>query len=565
MPDIYEDTNPRGLMDLLGYIERSEAALPDFQRDFVWDPSETQELIVSIASNYPAGSLLRIKNVRNLFACREFAGAEPLKKETPNYLILDGQQRLTSLFQAFHGVGDSRYFLNIRKLADGQDFEDCIFHIRASQKRAIRLLDPKVQASEWIMPLSVLKKGEGGFQKWRRILEDALLGEERDIAVEQLDKVAEDYIKTIDDYKFPVVTLSEDTGADAVCTIFETLNRTGVRLSPFELLTARFWPLGIRLRQLWQDACGAHPIIEEFGMDPYYLLQSVALLAKENPSCKRSDVLNLDGDSIHKHWLPAVEGLAAGLKLLRSECGVMLPKWLPYSTMLVPLAAIMSKVIALKDAREGMGRHRVERWFWCSTFGQAYENSPNSQAARDYSEMVTWFDGGNIQTTISECKFDVNDLKKTTPRQRAIYRGTICLSLAQPCRDFHSRKQMTVEMLKDSDFGIDDHHIFPAQYLENIGVSNSADRDIVLNRTLIDAGTNRTIGMKPPSEYLSEISDLMGDEQMSEILKSHCLPVGLKSSLRQNNFDHFLEDRIDLLRPHLDRVLNGVTNEPQPA
>lgn len=559
MPDIYEDTNPRGLMDLLGYIERSEAALPDFQRDFVWDPSETQELIVSIASNYPAGSLLRIKNVHNLFACREFAGAQPLKEGTPNYLILDGQQRLTSLFQAFHGVGDSRYFLNLRKLADGLDFEDCIFHIRANQKRAIRLQDIKVQATEWIMPLSVLKKGEGGFQKWRRLLEDGLQGQERALAVEQLDRIADDYIKTIDDYKFPVVTLSENTGADAVCTIFETLNRTGVRLSPFELLTARFWPLGIRLRQLWQDACGKHPIIEEFGVDPYYLLQSVALLAKDSPSCKRSDVLNLTGESINSHWQSAVDGLASGLKLLRTECGVMLPKWLPYSTILVPLAAIMSKVATLKDAREGLGRHGVERWFWCSTFGQAYENSPNSQAARDYTEMAAWFDGGIVPNTIAECKFDINDLKKTTPRQRAIYRGTICLSLANRCRDFHSRTQITVEMLKDSDSGIDDHHLFPGQYLENVGLG--ADKDVVLNRALIDAGTNRKIGMKPPSEYWGEIFEQMGEHQIGEILRSHFLPLGAYSSLRQDNFGQFLEDRAALLKPRLDQVLGGDSND----
>ncbi|MDP9372319.1 MAG: DUF262 domain-containing protein [Chloroflexota bacterium] len=76
---LFEDSNPRELKELLGQIHAREAALPDFQRDFVWDPNATQELILSIASNYPAGSLLRIRNTQNFFACREFQGAPALK------------------------------------------------------------------------------------------------------------------------------------------------------------------------------------------------------------------------------------------------------------------------------------------------------------------------------------------------------------------------------------------------------------------------------------------------------------------------------------------------------
>src|SRR5437867_4121841 len=120
---IFEDTNPRELKKVLGQIETRETALPDFQRDFVWDPNATQELIVSIANNYPAGSLLRIRNTQNLFACREFQGAPELDGHRTTYLVLDGQQRLTSLYQAFYGVGEHRYFLKLRELIDGADFE----------------------------------------------------------------------------------------------------------------------------------------------------------------------------------------------------------------------------------------------------------------------------------------------------------------------------------------------------------------------------------------------------------------------------------------------------------
>lgn len=131
---LFEDTNPRALKDLLAEIHNRWMALPDFQRDFVWEPGATQELIVSIANNYPAGSILRVRDAKRVFAAREFEGAPPLDGTKHTFLVLDGQQRLTSLYQAFYGVGEHRYFLNLGMLESGSDFEEAIFHVRATTK-----------------------------------------------------------------------------------------------------------------------------------------------------------------------------------------------------------------------------------------------------------------------------------------------------------------------------------------------------------------------------------------------------------------------------------------------
>ncbi len=103
--NIFEDTNPRSLKDLLREIHNQTTALPDFQRDFVWEPGATQELIVSIANNYPAGSILRVRDVRRSFAAREFEGAPPLNGGKYTFLVLDGQQRLTRLSMASESTG----------------------------------------------------------------------------------------------------------------------------------------------------------------------------------------------------------------------------------------------------------------------------------------------------------------------------------------------------------------------------------------------------------------------------------------------------------------------------
>src|SRR5437879_517282 len=118
---------------LLQMIHNREMALPDFQRDFVWDPYATDELVESIISNFPAGSLLRIKNGSQLlFQPRAIEGAPKLEDQAkPSYLILDGQQRMTSLYQAFYGAGEHRFYLNLAGLEKGEDLEDCAFYMRA--------------------------------------------------------------------------------------------------------------------------------------------------------------------------------------------------------------------------------------------------------------------------------------------------------------------------------------------------------------------------------------------------------------------------------------------------
>ena len=123
---LFEDTNPRALKELLGEIHSGMTVLPDFQRDFVWDPGATQELVVSIANNYPAGSLLRVRDKHSYFACREFEGAPQIDGKKHTFLVLDGQQRLTSLYQAFYGVGEHRYYLNLKSLIEGKDFDEGI-------------------------------------------------------------------------------------------------------------------------------------------------------------------------------------------------------------------------------------------------------------------------------------------------------------------------------------------------------------------------------------------------------------------------------------------------------
>lgn len=540
---------------LLESIHNREIALPDFQRDFVWDPRATEELNESICQNFPAGSLLRNKNSAGFFfSPREVEGAPALNGHTPSYLVLDGQQRLTSLYQAFYGTGSHRFFIHLGGLLAGMDLEDCVFYER--QKRAQKRYGSVEQQAETLtFPFALLFGTVGAFEDW---LDDVLehrteSGAERQDLKRRLRELRDQWIRPVEEYEFPMVTLSENTTADAVCTIFETLNRTGVKLSVFDLLAARFWPEDVKLRDLWIQAQETYPIIADFEVDPYYVLQAIALMTAKHPSCKRGEVLDLSVDQIRHGWPAAVDGLVSSLQMLRDDCGVIIPKWLPYSTIVLPLTVAFAFARHITGPEEGAARNRLKRWYWCAVFGQAYERAPNSQSAKDYVELKRWLTGGEAPTTVTSFSFDTSILMQVTPRQRAVYRGVMTLILRHSAIDFHNATQITANMILEDN--IDDHHVFPQKYLtENHADVSATHRDCVLNRTLIDRKTNIRISKRAPSDYLQEIHSAIGESKFQKLLESHLLPTGPDSPLLADAYRAFLEARQNLISEEINEV-----------
>ncbi len=551
---IYEDTNPKRLLDLLERIEAGDMVLPDFQRDFVWEPSATQALIVSIANSYPAGSILRVRDRERVFSARAFEGA-PAANEHHTFLVLDGQQRLTSLYQAFYGKGDHRYYLSIQKLIEGEDFEDAISYLRITRSAFKRREELSFQAENLVLPLSVLRGGTGGYLNWMLTVVTTHPESERNQLQQQLLKIRGDWIDAFERYDFPVVTLSADTEPAALCTIFETLNRTGVKLSVFELLTARFWSHDLKLRELWEQAHSDYPLIAHFDVDPYYVLMAIALASGKTPSCKRGDVLNLTAEQVIAWWQPVIQALALSLTILHDDCWVLQPKWLPFNTMLTPMSAALARAGAGKGVAVGAQREQIKRWFWCSVFSQAYESAPNSQSARDVGELIPWLSDGAeaAPENVRSFRFNPEQLREVTPRQRALYRATICLILASGDRplDFHSGAVLNEQILASS--GIDDHHIFPAKFLDDRGIDPRL-RDCVLNRCLIDSHTNQRISCRAPSDYMADLRNEPGFP-METVLASHLIPDGDESGLWTNDFELFLAQR----QERLGRAIAEVT------
>jgi len=525
----------RRMVQLLDELHNGQLALPDFQRSFVWAPDATRELLVSIIRSFPAGALLFLQGGGERFQARSVENAPPLAV-VPSHLVLDWQQRLTSLYQAIYGVGQSRFFLDLGALISGSDVDEAVKWFSADRARTFDSI--QAQADALLMPLSAVR--DGGASRWRDEVVDAR-SDGNPSAVRTLLREAErTYIDPLVQYGFPVTVLPATTELEAVCTIFETLNRTGKPLTPFELISAQAFAGGLSLRDYWDAARSQYPILEDFGIEPYYLLQVVAL--RLGNSCKRSVVLELPSDDISEQWDDAAHDMAAALTLLRDECGVLVEKWLPYRPMLIPLAAAWREVAHATGPQEGARRGKLKRWFWCASFTGEYETSSASLAERDAPVLKAWLLGGQAPPVVAEFSWDPQRWRSVTTRQQGLYKATIALTLAeQPC-DLHTAAPLTREVIEAKN--IDDHHVFPRGYLRERGRGN--DVDTVLNHCLIDRGTNASIGKKAPSIYLSEIRNAVGDH-LDHVLQSQRLPSRVGSPLARDDYDAFLVERIEAL------------------
>jgi hypothetical protein len=555
------ETVPRQLSNLVTRIHGREIALPDFQRDFVWDATRTEELIQSIISEFPVGTLLLWKQGDGEnFASRSFEAAPELGDKKPAELVLDGQQRLTALYQALTGVGDERFFLKVDEFVNVaedyvKEFHEVNFD-NAVISVPVAVSKGQVKKNEELLGISHFPvSGVSSFDDWLDEYVDKVISRDGSSNAKYLKslyrRMRDKYIVPLRSYGLPVLTLPETTPIEAVCTIFETLNRTGKPLGPFELLTARYYPQGVNLRDLWVEAQDNYKALVDFKVDPYSILQTVSLRA--HSSAQRSDVLKkLTAADISQHWSAAVKGVAGVIDMLQSDCGLVAPKWLPYGMLLIPMGAVWSDIQKLEPLDRAPAYTRLQRFFWCSVFTTNYDQGANSQAGADYVRLKDWVltGQGQVPEAIQELPLSASTLRSASVRRKALYCGLVCLLATTRAEDFHTGQAMTPYRV--GEVQIDSHHIFPKAYLARTNTTESSE--LLLNRTLIDAETNRIIKDKAPSHYLSEMAATYGEEKLEAVLSSHAIKSDASSGLANDDYGTFLDERLNTVVQLIERV-----------
>lgn len=549
------------LLDLVERARNGEIALPEFQRNFVWTRDDVRDLLISILKGYYIGSflLLKVDAESSPFAFRAVAGVEkPLHQLKPDWLILDGQQRLTSLHYAFTAPSiplkwtkyPYRFFLDLNKISAG-DLDAAIFSERVDQCGSH--LNQDYQFENLIVPFTELLRWENwlnDYERWlierdkERYFND-YFKVHKPVWNRTVEVIRQFYVPTIE---IPKVKTNDADRIAEVCAIFEKLNSTGVALSVYDLLTARLYRFGVDLHRLWQEAVEDNELLGQFSNedpDIYGVLVLRTLALIRDQEVKSKSLINLHPEGFENDWRTAVLYLEKALKRAISTSqdgfGACAQKWLPYSTMMPVLAALLYRID--RDKLGARAYRGVRKWYWGSVFLERYAGSVESITLADYRDLLQWFSDPNREPAVFE-QIDRNILRnpnfslRDTVRVNAIYRGVMNLIAIQGAKDFCADDAIEFHTL-------DDHHIFPQAFLASLkdnGKSRYQKEDIntVLNRTLISQATNRRISRMKPSEYLAK---LVPFHRKQEIMATHLIDETALEAMAKDDYEGFLDAR----------------------
>lgn len=588
------DSTKTNLPNMLAGIVSGKVQLPDFQRGWVWDDEHIRALLASIARKFPVGAVMMLETGGTIrFKMRPVEGVETkVVGDEVEKLILDGQQRLTSLTQVLKlkepvKTRNSRkrpmlrhYYFDIEKALEGPEylFEAIIGLDETKQQKAnfgrevvLDLTTAEKEYESFLFPCNQILNSD----EW----EQGLFEKAPD-KFPLFMRFRQEVLTAFRQYELPVIELKKNNSKEAVCLVFEKVNTGGVPLSVFELITASYAADGVNMRDEWygnrreglegiSEQLSREPLVKE--TSPTDFMQGLSLLhtyqlrlddlragksgkAVAAVSARRESVLSLPLAAYQHRKDSLLKGFLAAAKFLRREA-FFTPRDLPYRSQVVPLACVLS---LLGDAwLEKKNYEKISQWFWCGVLGELYGGAVETRIANDLQQIMSWIrDDGDEPDTVRDANFQASRLDSLRSRNSAAYKAIHVLIQREGAVDWLFKS--TIRDLDANDYEeskLDIHHIFPKDWCKAQGIPPRRFNSI-LNKTPISYRANRMIGGKAPSEYLQQLQSakalMVEASEMDELLRTHCLdPV----SLRADDYSTFVERRRELMLSKIERAM----------
>jgi hypothetical protein len=574
------ESPPIRLSKLLEDVGDGKIQLPDFQRPWKWDDDRIISLLATVTLGYPMGVMMTVQTggPGAMFKPRPLDGAEVPTGAKPEALLMDGQQRLTSLFRALCSASpvetmDSRgkklrrwYYLDIEgTLNRDRDREDAILSIPENRQATIPgsqrvtrdLSTPEAEYAAGLFPLRLVFDAEA-INDWQHgyvRVDDSRWGTWGAFSSKVLNNVT--------GYELPVIRLAKETPKEAVCTVFENVNTKGLELNVFELLTATYAIEDFQLPEHWQhvkEELAACDIVGGVGEIPGIadtdFLRAVCLVStncqrKGRPgvdpftqpgaSCKRADILNLPLAE-YTRWEETIVTALTWTERFLNRQGIFHPYDLPYRSQIPALAAI--RTVLGDEADTPDAEAKITRWYWCGVLGEQYSGSLDSRLPRDLEQVVAWVRGGKEPTSVTEASFHAARLDTMCTRNSAAYKGVWGLLLKKECVDWtYTREPINAKISADQQ--VDVALIFPKAWCVKKNIPPERTVGIV-NKTLLTSRTRRIIANHGPEVYMSLLEAEAGlpGNWLDDIVATHLVEA---KHLRAADFDAFYASRSAML------------------
>lgn len=510
------------IRELIAQVNEGRVRIPAFQRGFVWDSERVAQLMDSIYKGYPFGSLLFWRTKAELKAERDL-GPFTLPARPEDYpvdYVLDGQQRLTSIFTVFQTELEPN---------EGSDWTDIYFDFKAEgdvqESQFLALKEDEVDSGRHF-PLNVLyDTGRYGTAVRQLPEEDA--------------KVIDDLWTRFKELDVPVQTFTTDDKT-GVAIVFERVNRLGVELDTLQLLSAWTWSDDFDLQGKFTEL-GEE--LEPFGFsgvgeDITLLLRCCAAVVDGDASPKT--LMSLNGAVVRDTFPSIVNGLKGAIDYVRQQLHVEKLDNLPHATLLVPLAVFFAAPDGRSVKVSAEQNQRIKRWFWRASFSSRYGRVVQRNLKVDVEQMLNLKEGRSSSLDEIGAYVEAEYFIHNKFNLKNVAAKTFVLLLAQQePRSLVSGTRISLSAVLSAYNRNEFHHLYPQKFLRKAEVP-VLEQSPLANLCFISAIDNKILGGKAPSEYKSALAS----HDLAAVLAAALIP---KEELFADDYEAFVMARARLL------------------
>lgn len=534
----------RTFSSLISEIEKGQIKIPQFQRDFVWTIQKSAGLIDSIIKGYPIGTFIFWRTKDRLRSVRKLGNQElpePEKGEAIDY-VLDGQQRLTSLYACLKGISIIRD--NGGRI---DDFSEIYINLNS-------------EAHEQIV---VTEKDEDAGECYIRIL-DLLTGDFTVLASfpsKYHDKLKL-YKNNIESYQYPIIQI-KDAEIDIATEIFTRINVGGKALSLFEIMVAKTFDFdrNFDLSEKYQELIDNLRPLDYETISDATVLQTISMII--SGECKRQVILRLDKSKFIDVWDGAVDAIERAVEYFRGFYRIPVSQLLPYNALIVPFSYYFYKK---KDKPTGKRQKYLQDFFWRCSLSGRYSSAVESKLAQDIKRIDDIIDENLPSYDWSiDTSADFIIQNGWFSAGRSYIKAILCIYAHQQPKSFIDDSIVNISnyWLKQAN-SKNYHHFFPKAYLSKKKEDEFYVNHIV-NITIVDDYLNkREIGAKAPSKYMDKF--LKTNPALSETMKSHLIDSLDEFGVWEDDYDSFFQKRADKISNELSKriIKQDVDRRAQP-
>ena len=574
------------LLDLVKESYDGTLQLPAFQREWKWGRGQVISLYDSIRKKFPIGSFLLLEATSEYdLSPRSYEGAtKNAKNLVPVRLTLDGQQRITSGIALLYGLGSAsgiRYYLDLKQLKELTESQDIDYRDDNYVQRFVQDID---DGDNYMIASTRQTEAR------TLLLNEHLLSSKNLINKIQAQKALEEYEEkfpdtkdflkyvvvpyfTLDnDFNCPVITLTKEESLTAVTRIFSTINTTGKRLTPIEIVTAILFAHDIHLKKEVELYHEASEYLKNMDPDGEILLQTIALLSGLTPK-KSLLPKNITDERFRLNYDKALSYIDLVGEFLTKNMGVGIAhtnSLLPYDSIVSPMAIILSRIKEMKGNEKKKAEQKTEKWFIGAALSQRYQEGVHNKQENDVREMLRWINGDNEELQPKWLKnTQITNKMKTASPSGAIGKLIKCLINKQEPID--PLEEVKVGYYRDCDEYPQEHHIWPKKFCTDHIKDWDSDNDtaeLALNIIPVTSSTNQKWYKMNPSDQINDFkSTITNDYKQRDtlnrlLLSSECIKILEKQNKTKQDFYDFIDTRFRVVVERLSQWGFTLGDEP---